>query len=384
MSVYLRFLLYCVLIATGLVAAVVQLDRHALEYPFFAKFIPEPFADFSMVRKTAQEASLGDADYALAQARRLIFLHPVPAENLTIYAIAAFRKGEQNFGAKALTLSAQRGWREPFAQKAVAVASAQAGDWEIAADRLTALWKTRPTRSELGSISKQVLSYPQIQRNFAESLVAPAPWVHLFVTWGGQNLDPIAFSNIVDEANRRGAKFSCLSMSRIARRYLNRALRKAAEQIWSGSCAANSPRNNLDLTFSKIQSSKTSAFDPYSWDFPPAVGLSATLSGEGRSVGVNFRNDEPVRQVLANKFITLPPGNHKIHVSAKNLSARSRAVLIYFNCMGDETSTWQGPLVIEPRRSPISVQVPETGCEVQSIELRVAQGSGDQLRVWIN
>jgi hypothetical protein len=153
-----------------------------------------------------------DTAAALAEAETLVRRRPMPAEHLTILAIAQAKAGEAEPANYSITLAGERGWRDPVAQQAMLRLALSAGDTAEAARRYAALFRAPATpEALLTTLAPQVLSEPggTGQQTFAEVIAAAPRWRAQFLQRGGQVLPSDAFARIAEMAAERGAKFPC-------------------------------------------------------------------------------------------------------------------------------------------------------------------------------
>jgi len=381
-----RYCWYFGLLVVATIATVVQIDRHALELPALAKWVPSQFRSFALIREAADEAVRGDPRRAVGDARRLVAKHPIPAEPLTILAIAEHRAGDGVASSAALILAAQRGWREPLAQQSVAIAAMQTGQAEIAADRLSALWKTMKGRPHARELSGQLLEERAVRKKFASKLANRKEWVEAFLSWASRNLALPIFADIIEEANKKGATFDCAMIARTARAFLEQGALLPAQQLWASQCGNKIPSGESDFAFSGVKSTNRISYAPFSWIFPSSVGLTVTSSVANDLASIDFENKDPIRRLIAKKYMALPPGRHSIRVEADELGASSRSLLIRFKCQRQKIKN-----ETEPRAKthsvtdgPLLVDVPNEGCRVQTLGLIVGKGSGKNIRAIID
>lgn len=382
----LRRAWYLLLLIVAAVATVVQVDRHAHEVPAYAAFVPHRFANFSLIGTAAQEAENGPPKKAVADARRVVSMHPIQAESLTLLAVAELRNHNQDLGSRALLLAAQRGWREPLAQRAVAIAAAQSGEWDVAADRLAALWKASSDGPDLRELSASLLQQPEMQAHFATRLVddKEGVWTDGFVRWATDNLEPAVFVNTVTRANRAGARFDCAMMTKSTRKLLRQGWLSLAKQLWHSQCGAGQSSAMNDFAFVEPSLDPDAIEDPFAWQYPEGVGLTLDFPGRSTGAGLDFENTEPLRQLLAQKYVALAPGSHVIRVTAERFDSASRPMLVQFSCAGDEGRKVFQPIAADSRKGPITVDIPASGCSVQTINLRVAKGRGKDVRIAVD
>jgi len=376
-----RWTWYLGLSVVACIASVAQIDRHAHEVPSLAKVVPKQFRDFALIRQAAVQAVKGKPDDAVVTARDLIAHHPIPAENLTILAIAEQRAGNEAGSADALMLAAQRGWREPQAQRAVALAAMQSGEAEIAADRLSALWRTMGGRPYARDLTEQLFDSPEVRRKFAAKLGSEEPWIQPFLMWSANNLSLSKFATLVEDAHGYGARFDCGLINKTARAFLEQGARRPAQNIWVRGCGKSWAARENDLAFSYISSKDPMGPDPFSWIFPSSVGLTVNITPKEGAGGIDFENSDPIRRLLAKKYLALSPGTHVIRVRADKLGPSARPLLVRFKCNDNEKRKGVQVVTQNVVDGPLSVEVPVEHCDVQSLSLLVDKGVGRNVRL---
>lgn len=203
-----------------LIAAVTtafQLDRQSRYVPQWAKYVPEPARYFAQTHVTAQALQSEDPEAAQAAASTLLSRRSVPAENMRLYAQAALQEGSAEQGLLALQLAAQRGWRDPIAQEAMARIAWAGGDAAESARRLAALYAREPNSAVLEELADEVLSNPEGRDQMAELLAGPARWEAAFVRTAVRDLSTPTYNDVLLAAHEKGAKLSCAPLQNAAR-----------------------------------------------------------------------------------------------------------------------------------------------------------------------
>jgi hypothetical protein len=212
------------LIAIAMVAAVttiVQLDRQARFTPGLAASVPEPFRAFAQAHMTtAALTRKDDPRAALEEAKRLIARRPIPAEHLSLLAIAQFQAGEVEQSGLTIQIAAKRGWRDLPAQEAVLRLALAAGDGAEAGRRYGALLLNLKTRDELlNELGPQVFG-PRGHPNrasrdaFIDIVAGSDRWLSTLLNRGPQVMPGEAFAEIVIRSRERGAPYACKELNR--------------------------------------------------------------------------------------------------------------------------------------------------------------------------
>ncbi len=362
-------------------AAIVQIDRHSIEMPWLTGLVPDSLASFALTRKAAGDLGDGRPQRALWRARRLVWLHPVPAENLTVLAVAELAAGHQTNSSSAIMLSAQRGWREPMAQRSIALAAAAGGQWEIAADRLTALWKTSPASDNVRELSEELLQHSEVRTKLAARLDGESDWTRAFLIWSQENLPPRAVVNMIDDAVADGVKFPCNNITSYSRVLLARGEAALADGVWGVQCGVHRKLAKSDFAFIVLHSNSGAAEDPYAWRFPDVAGLVRTFDDGSEQGALTVQNSDPLRRVFAKKYLALRPGKHTLHARLNDLSqmAGSPARFALY-CRSPVSSSIK--LIDAPiNKSETKIQIPDQNCSAQELILTISQGRADGLLI---
>lgn len=207
-----RIIWFAALAAIAAVTTALQLDKQSEAAPALAPLVPQPFRNFAQTQITASAAESGDPAVALAEAERLVQRRPLPAEYLTLLAIAQTKAGKAEAAGRTIQIAGQRGWRDPIAQEAVLRLALDAGDKAAAARRYAALFLRRDTPdallAELGPAVLDEAGGPGRQ-TMVDIVVGGERWWELFLQRGAQVMPPAAFAAITADSLKRGAEFDC-------------------------------------------------------------------------------------------------------------------------------------------------------------------------------
>lgn len=221
------------LLALALVTTFVQLDRQSEATPALAEIVPEPLRGYAQARIAGIAAEGDDAALALAETRRLVRRRPVPAENLTLLALAQTKAGDIEQAGLTVQIAAQRGWREPLAQEAVMRLALAAGDKPEAARRYTALFLRASTPNELlrevGPAVLEETGGPG-QITLVDIISGTDRWNEMYLRRGVKVMSPSAFADVTEAAIGRGVRFDCGVLTQVLKA-LGQADAAAAERV---------------------------------------------------------------------------------------------------------------------------------------------------------
>ncbi len=206
------------LLLVAIVTAAMQLDRQSRYDPDWANIVPEPARYFAQAHVTVEALEEGDTRAALEAAETLLERRPVPAETMRLYAQTQLQAEETETGLVALQIAAQRGWRDPVTQEAMAQIAWSAGDAAASANRLAALYARESDTEVLQTLAQQVLSDPAGREQMAVLLAGPARWEARFIRQARHHMSAETFNAILLNADAKGADFTCGPLRDAARR----------------------------------------------------------------------------------------------------------------------------------------------------------------------
>lgn len=191
-----------------------ELDRASRRQPALASFVPVVFRNFAQESLTLANVRSAKPEQALSDARLLIARSPLPAEHLTLLAIAQERKGDREASARLVQQAAKRGWRDPIAQQAMFDIALAAGDPVEASRRLAAVWALRDEEAPLLDMRNRLLTAPGGKEALAQTLAAGGNWTRHFLRNTAVDLSPQAVESTI-LAVQKNAKLDCAALSQI-------------------------------------------------------------------------------------------------------------------------------------------------------------------------
>lgn len=228
-----RVIWWAGLLAVAFVTAALQLDKQSEVTPALAPMVPAPLRNFAQTRIAAQAAAADDPARALAEAQALVVRRPVPAEYLSLLAVAQAKAGQAEQSGLTIQIAGQRGWREPLAQEAVLRLALNAGDKAEAARRYAALFLRAETPDAvLIELGPQVFDTPggPGEATLIDIVAGGERWHSQFLRRGAAVMPPAAFSAVTRAAIARGAQFDCALLAQ-AVKSLERSDLAAAQSL---------------------------------------------------------------------------------------------------------------------------------------------------------
>lgn len=362
-----------VCLIAGLAIAVLQFDREARRNPAFATLVPEPMRGFAAEQAIARGLADGGGERIYGQAVALVARRPVPSENLTLLSLAAARTERIEVANGAIILAAGRGWRDPVAQNVMVRGAIAAGEWQAAADRLTALWAARVDDDVVSEATSLAMAQPEVRAIFAGKLGENPEWQRRFVQWAGAYLVPDTLAEVVAAAVDGGAQFDCARLAPIARRHLATGAVSASARMWTGPCALQARPEPEAFSFASGDQGQLAG--PFDWVFPERGGVRRNIRKIGERWVLEYENTEPLRVLLAKRYSRLTPGSYTVRlVGQGDAVAGVDVVQLSMLCLDGE-----GRQTLIARMGwsqwPEQVAVPPEGCDVQLSRLVAWPGS---------
>ena len=195
------------LVLVAVIAAQLQFDRQVLRDADAAEWVTRPFRGNAQEQIVLEALRGNDPALDLDETRALVQRRPVPAKNLTLLAQAYLKAGEGNAAALAVQIGAQRGWREPIAQKAMARLALNAGDLPEATRRFVALMLLGKQNDTLLSESSEGVFADEDSPGYEtlSAIIAETDrWPQLFLRPGPTVMTPRAFAKVLLDTTERG------------------------------------------------------------------------------------------------------------------------------------------------------------------------------------
>ncbi|WP_162925257.1 hypothetical protein [Aurantiacibacter odishensis] len=213
-----------------------QLDQQSRLSPGYALLVPDAFSGNAARERSKLALQLGQPEVALAEAREQIALRPMPAESLSLLALAAIETGNSDIAQEALGAASRRGWREPLAQYASGEAALNQGLEAVAAQRIAALFATGNLRKPAYTLLARLVETSEGREAFAERLAAFGRWQSQIVLGAADYATAENWSSTIAMALDQGAKLNCDQVHRLAERYRRANRLDAVARLQTGAC----------------------------------------------------------------------------------------------------------------------------------------------------
>lgn len=360
-------------------ALVIQLDRSSRIRPALIAYVPAGLGGFAD-EKAARLFAVDFPDQALKRGEALLRHRPVEAANLSAYALAAVEGDRPEEAGQALTLAAQRGWRDTYTQVTVVGSALANQQWEVAAQRIDALSRMRREEEAIFGTISLLIGEEEGRQALADRMIESRPLTATVVEFLRANPD---FGSRVAETfaltEGRDAALACEDHAKVVRTLLANSLGVEALSVWPERCHGDEQASYAFIFADPDER-------PFAWSYPSGAGISIREGDEAGSLDV--RNRDPLRRQFAFRYVTLPPGTYTLQLSRKDEDVARRPgmgpsaqVSALMRC--DRSESRFGALVAEVYRGPVEFTVADD-CPVQYLALTASQGRVEGLRISID
>lgn len=345
------------------------LDRQARREPELARMVPAPFRNFAQEALVRRAVDAGDRNGTIEAAKLLVSRQPMPGDNLEMLGLAAMTDGESELARQAIAAAAARGWRSPVPQLVVAASAFEIRSWDVAGDRLAALWKTLSLDERTFALTQGMLERPEVRARFVYRIANYDPAVQRFIEWSAVGLKPDILSDMMKRLAKQGAAFNCSDIGRLAQNLAMSGKADASKALWDGPCGKGAAGDPASLAFT----ADAGILGPFDWRYPEEPGVEASVTRSGGLYRLTYTNSDPLMKPLGSKVGRLAPGAHEVAWASQG-GAGVGALYLRVQCVDAEGRGRD--IVNRPLRAPVQFEVPAEECLVQRVTLQAGQGSG--------
>ncbi|QZH76388.1 MAG: hypothetical protein JY451_07610 [Erythrobacter sp.] len=231
-----RAIWFTLLTLLALLATVAQVDRRSRYDGELASLVPSAYVGFASEQRTRQALAQGYGERALAEAQRLLRYRPLPANHLTMLALAEGMQSNAASATAALEVAAARSWRDPLPQAASAQAALTQGEHTIAAQRVSALLATGELPDRAGELFARLVASPEGREAMAARYAAPGHWQANSLTGAALVARPPDIARALELALEMGAELPCDRLLRLAEDFVRRGYAKDASRFQPVNC----------------------------------------------------------------------------------------------------------------------------------------------------
>lgn len=369
--------------AVAVAAAGFEMDREARYNASLAALVPAPFRGFALEVLARGALARGDSAAGVQLAREMVARRPIPAEGMAMIAQGELAAGRERSALAAVMVAAERGWRDSFTQAILVQLAVQGGDWDIAAQRLLALWRKGGHNDEVRSLSGAVLSRKEGLRAFNAQLGAEASWSNVLLLWSARTLDASSVRSLAHTLRSQRARLDCSLLSDGANSAIRRGRGEAVDALWQAACGDTS-NGVVTQGLGKLWFTPTDELvGPFGWSYPVGPGVVQEVSRVGGEAALHFSNSEIIRQPIARRMALLPSGEHFVRAEGDAVKPSAglglTLMIMCFDLEGSSQKIAKFTLTREGQVFSIPV-----ACVSQMFEIEAGTGGGGLNFIVIN
>ncbi len=232
-----RAVIIVIALAIAILATLAQLDQQSRAAPLYGAFVPDAMSGNAARERSKIALQLGDDETALAEARTGVSLRPLPAESLSVLALAALAAEDADTARDALGAASQRGWREPISQLASGQSAFDQGEYVITSQRINALLATGALTDPALALLADLVAVPGGREAFARQMVGAERLRGNVITSAYDAVDPLDWAKTLALADENGADLRCGALSRLANRYRRDGRADEVALFWPERCS---------------------------------------------------------------------------------------------------------------------------------------------------
>ncbi|PNU04068.1 hypothetical protein A8V01_05545 [Novosphingobium guangzhouense] len=355
-------------LAVAMAAAGFEFDRASKRNSGLARYVPSMFRGAAFEATANAAYARGANDEGVRLAREMVLRRPIPAEGLSLVALGALRNGDDDKALKALLLSAARGWRDSFTQATVARLAMNGGEWEVAAQRIMAMWRKGDTGDELNRLTTELLAQPEGLAAFQFLVGREAAWTNPLLRLAAVTLSPKAMASLAATFRDRGASINCPGLTDTAGAIIRAGYGPTIEALWSGACGLQGQAAKRNAGF---VNGDDDASGPFGWKYPVAAALSREFVEHEGVSAIRYENSDPFQKVVASRYALMRPGAHDIVFNGRVEGASPKFQVI---CFVQEKQIKFAEFTIGSQATRINIPI---GCESQLIKIQAGRGRGE-------
>jgi hypothetical protein len=293
------------------------LDRLSRDMPGLERLVPRPFRAQADRAASATALDRKDNGAALASSRNAVATDPADPDATADLGSALMQVGRIQDAERTFRVAAQFGWRNVQTQAFWYEAALQAGDDQVAAERLDALLRVHPQLVDQAELLKPMEGDPAAIKALAIRLQQHPPWLPAYLKVDDDTPSDVMDRRLAVMAELNSSRFSigCDATVTFAHALLDNGRRHDAETLWNANCPSMKVAALIaDPTFAQVFD--TSAKNPFSWQLVSSGNLSANpASAAGGSGGLVLANSAPGTRLALVQTVALPVGLYRFYAS---------------------------------------------------------------------
>lgn len=313
------------------------IDRLSNSTPGLERLVPGPFRAQADRAAAATYIARQEVGPALVYARAAVRSDPIDPDATPLLGTALRMSEELDEADRVFRIAARYGWRNLETQSYWYDVAFAVGDYEVAADRVDAILRTRPRLVSELSILEPMENEPAATTILARRLESKPAWLEPYLR-PPIDADPELFERryrVVSQIKVSRLKIDCDVIAPFSRTLLASGRRSDAMQLWNRHCPQKRAGAILgDSTFAEAQLG-LEQLNPFSWRALPSGDVSFRSQGAGNEASLVVTNTAPVSRLILIQPAAFPPGLYRIRLDVQEADGlRPARLQLTWNCDG--------------------------------------------------
>ena len=316
------------------------------------------FGSSSNAMKRSAALALTNEDPATAKrwARRTVLANPSDSEAVEIFATASMAAGEREPAAEAFAVAGQSGWRHPATQLFWFETAIGAQDWPLAAERLDAFLRVRPSFREMNALLGLLETRDsEAQKAVADRMRYASPWRKRYLASLNELPDEqlVARAQVLEFAGAGKTGLACKDIAPITGELLVLQAVERAQRIWGSFCPVATISHGLfDPDF--VVLAQEGELPGLGWQLHPTGNVSIEVHASGRNRTAKAQASGPVLQLVMSQSTSFREGTYQI-VAGGVSESDAKGIVFELSCEGRLDRPQGNP----DRSTSQSISVPE-------------------------
>jgi hypothetical protein len=302
------------------------LDRLSRQVPTIERAVPLPFR--AQADRAAAVVALSRQQYvdAVDHARAAVLHDPVDPDSTALLGSALLANGKASEAETAFRIAARFGWRNVATQVYWYQAALQAGDFEVATDRVDAILRSHPAYPERNTLLAPLEADPRGRALLARHLRQSPKWLPYYLdVSSGVPADLLHGKlQVLALASAGNFRFDCAALSTPITRLIDVGRHDEARNLWNANCPqAPAGPGVVDPTFDLLARNVAS---PFGWQPQLAGDVSMSFEGEGAGRRLVLANSAPIGHVVLEQPVAFAPGSYRVSIEGNAPAVASAAL----------------------------------------------------------
>lgn len=351
------------------------LDRASASAPGFAAWVPEFLRSAAWRAHSAVALARNDVTAAQAAGLRAVRADPADAASASALGTARLAAGDAARAERAFRVAAELGWRDPATQLYWMAVSLEAGDLDLASQRLDALLRQRPMLATNPALFAPFNATPMGRKRVSERLALRPSWLERY-TGLVDALPPdelLTRAQVLEQPEIAPAAVRCADLEALIRALLAANKLDQARRLHESRCGALPPY----IADRGFEQAALNGSSPFGWNFPGEAGVDTRIERRKRGAqAILVASTLASSSVFTAQALRGGGGAYRISWSALDASGQSIGrIAARVACAQGAPAASDPATLARDGRFSAKIVVPPV-CAAPRLELLIVPGEG--------